>query len=235
MHYRCAEERRQCESTDVEILQLQQKHNGKIEEEKQLSDLLAQNQRNQEYLKSVVEKAKGSSEDFTEIQDILDRYSTLKNTNDDLVSKMQINTKEHEARRSSYAHFVKKSGNEMLNMNNEIARLQKELEQVTIASNKIDSLDYGTCQNVNDLTTEISQALLVIDNMVERLEFQAHPSLSQGSGAHIASKISSLTEECGLEMKVKNAIERLDGVADLIVDYESIAEAWSGKLCVAVV
>ena len=229
IHYRCAEERRQCESTDVEILQLQQKLNGKIEEEKQLSNLLAQNQRYQEYLKSVVEKAKVSSEDFTEIQDILDRYSTLKNTNDDLVTKMQINTKEHEARRSSYAHFMKKSGNEMLNMNNEIARLQKELEQVTIASNKIDSLDYGTCQNVNELTTEISQALLVIDNMVERLEFQAHPSLSQSSGAHVASKISSLTEEHGLEMKVKNAIERLDGVADLIVDYESIAAAWCGK------
>lgn len=235
IHCRCAEERRQCESTDVEILQLQQKQNGKIEEEKQLSNLLAQNQRYQEYLKSVVEMAKGSSEDFTEIQDILDRYSTLKNTNDDLVTKMQINTKEHEARRSSYAHFMKKSGNEMLNMNNEIARLQKELEQVTIASNKIDSLDYGTCQNVNELTTEISQALLVIDNMVERLEFQAHPSLSQSSGAHVASKISSLMEERGLEMKVKNAVERLDGVADLIVDYESIAEMWSGKLGVGVV
>lgn len=114
----------------------------------------------------------------------------------------------------------------MLNMNNEIARLQKELEQVTIASNKIDSLDYGTCQNVNELTTEISQALLVIDNMVERLYFQAHPSLSQ-SPSKVASK-SSLAEEKGLEVKVKCAFEKLDSVADLIVDYESISE----KLCI---
>lgn len=187
------------------------------------SNLLSQNQKYQKYLKSVVDKA--PSEDFGEIQDVLDRYSTLKSTNDDLATKMKLNTKDHEARRTSYTQFVKKSGNEMLNMNNEIARLQKELEQVTIASNEIDSLDYGTCQNVNELTTEISQALLVIDNMVERLEFQAHPSQSPSP---VVSK-NSLTEENGLEIKVNTAVEKLDSVADLIVDYESIAETWSGN------
>jgi hypothetical protein len=78
---------------------------------------------------------------------------------------------------------------------------------------------------VNELTTEISQALLVIDNMVERLEFQAHPSQSPSP---VVSK-NSLTEENGLEIKVNTAVEKLDSVADLIVDYESIAETWSGN------
>jgi len=218
---RCAEERRVCESTEREIAKLQILLNDKIAEERKLSITLLENQKYQQYLKSVVEKVQGSSDDFSEIQDIVDRFATLKSTNTDLVSQMQVNTSEHEARRFSYAQFIKKSGNEMLNMNNEIARLQKELEQVTIASNKMESLDYGTCRNVNELTTEISQALLVIDNMAERLEYHAHPSLSKSQQSS-----SKMSEVEGIGNKVKKANEKLEGIADLIVDYESIADDW---------
>lgn len=193
---------------------------SKIEEETNLSNLLSQNQKYEKYLKGVVEKVQGS-DDFSEIQDILDRFATLISTNNDLLSQIQVNTREHEARRFGYAQFMKKSANEMLNMNNEIARLQKELEQVTIASNKVESLDFGTCRNVNELTTEISQALLAIDNMMERLIYHAHPSLSNNQ------KFVAVEE--GLEVKVKQSVEKLDTITDLVVDFESIANDWSGS------
>ena len=190
---------------------------GKIEEESKLSSLLNKNKKYQKYLKEVVENVQGS-DDFSEIQDILDRYATLKSTNTDLLSQIQVNTREHEARRFSYAQFMKKSANEMLNMNNEIARLQKELEQVTIASNKVESLDFGTCQNVNELATEISQALLVIDNMMGRLLYQAHESLSKNQQSPKNGIEGRLMHE-----KVEQSIKKLDTVTDLIIDFESIA------------
>ena len=196
----------------------------KTTEERKLSELLANNQKYHLYLKNALGKVQ-SSDDFSEIQDILDRYTNLKSTNEDLLQQIQANTVEHEARRFSYAQFMKKSGNEMLNMNNEIARLQKEFEQVTIASNKMESLDHGTCQNVNELRTEISQALLVIDNMVERLEYHAHPSLPKTP----QSTKTDYKEE-GLDIKVKNAVEKLDRIADLSVDYEGIANDWDSNL-----
>ncbi len=210
-----------CEATDKEVEDLQRLLSEKKAEEHILSQTLAQNQKYKEYLNSVVEEVQGSSDDFAEIQDILDRYTTLKNTNDDLTHQMQENTKGHEAGRTSYAQFMKKSANEMLNMNNEIARLQKEFEQVTIESNKMESLDSGTSRNANELTTEISQALLAIDNMVEKLEYQAHPSLKEK-----VRKRTMKTNEEGIETKVNNAIKKLQGIAHRIVDYTSIVDDW---------
>lgn len=189
---------------------------NKLDEERNLSNLLSKNLKYQTYLKQVVEEMQGS-DDFAEIQDILDRHATLKNTNKDLLAQIHVNTREHEARRFSYAQFMKKSANEMLNKNNEIARLQKELEQVTISSNKVESLDYGNCRNVNELTSDISRAVLAIGNMMTRLKYHAHPSLSKNASSPKGD------EEDGLENKVNNAINRLNSVGELLIDYECIA------------
>lgn len=224
MLQRSADDTRLCESTDREIERLQKVLEEKNEEERILSLSVKQNKKYKDYLKNVVEEVQTSSGDFSEIQDILDRYTTLKNTNDDLLNQMQNNTRGHDVRRTNYAQFMKKSGNEMLNMNNEIARLQKELERATIELNKMESLDSGSSRNANELTTEISQALLVIDNMSDRLEFHAHPSL------HDKKKNPIKNVEGGIEIKVKNAFGKLQGITGRIVDYGSIANEWEEEL-----
>jgi hypothetical protein len=214
---RLFEERRRCEEIDQAILDVQKAIDDKQDEEKELISLLDKNLKYKQYLEQIVDQAKESSVDFTDIQDILDRYSTLKSMNDCLVSKMEVNMKEHDARRLGYAQFIKKSGNEILNMNNDAARLQKELELVTVTLDKMERLEFGTYQNPNEVITEISQALIVIDNMIERLQCHAHSSLSNSS---ILPRISDM--EGGLEKKVGMALERLDLIADLINDYDSI-------------
>lgn len=221
---RSVDDTRLCESTDREIERLQKILEAKNEEARILSLSVKQNKKYEDYLKNVVEEVQTSSGDFSEIQDILDRYATLKKTNDDLLSQMQKNTKGHESRRTNYAQFMKKSGNEMLNMNNEIARLQKELERSTIELNKMESLDSGSSRNTNELTTEISQALLVIDNMSDRLEYHAHPSLQD------KKRNPQKNVEGGIEIKVNNAISKLQGITDRIVDYGSIANEWEEQL-----
>ena len=220
VYHRIAEEKRQTESTEAEINELKKILKSKMDEEKKIMNLLNKNEKYKSYLKGVIEKVQGS-DDFSEIQDILDRHATLKSTNSDLLSQIQINTREHEAKRFSYSQFMKKSANEMLNMNNEIARLQKELEQVTISSNKVGNIDFALNHGAHEMTIEISQALLVIDNMMDRLTHHANPSLSKNP-----KSVKPASEE-GLEVKVKQSVEKLDTIADLIVDFEDIANNWA--------
>jgi len=222
---RLSDERRRFEEIDQAISEVQNAIHDQNIEEKDLIALLDKNRRYKEYLENVVvdqaqdEESPVSSEDSAsgdDIQDILDRYYTLKSMNDSLLSKMDVNMKEHDTRRLRYAQFMKKSGNDILNMNNDVARLQKELELVTVMSDKLERLELGTYQNSNEVITDISQVLLVIDNMLEKLQCRAHPSLS------CSSKPPTLTAMEGIEKKVRIASERLDIIADLINDYDSI-------------
>jgi len=228
---RFAEESRMCKSKEAEITTLHQLLKTKVAEEKDFSDQLAKNKKYQDYLKTVIFEVKGSSDDLTEIQDILDRYDTLKNTNDDLLHKMRQNTERHEERRFSHIQLMKDGGNEILNMNNEIAALQKELEQVTIASNNVESLDDGTSRNATEITTDLSQILVAVDNIVERFETQANRhSMKDGVQNRPCIKdphiLDCTIEEELMEVRSGKAIESLERIVDYMTDYGSIAEEW---------
>jgi len=219
MQLRIAEETKRCEEIDEEISKIQTTIDCKKDEVKEVSSGLVQNMKYKQYLQKVIEAAQELSEDFEDIQDIIDRYKTLKATNDHLAYQMELNMKEHDARRVSYAHFMKKSRNELMSMNNHIAKLQKELESVMVTSNELGNINYGSYDHSNEVIINISQALLVIDNMIERLECHAHPSLSKSTKP---SRISALP---GLDEQVNMATERLDVIAELINDYDGIATA----------
>ena len=126
---RCTDECRIREAEEKEILKLKGLLSTKACEEKDLIEKLSRNEKYHKYLKCVIKEAQTSSDNYSEIQDILDRYQTLKTTNNDLISQLKRNTKDHEISRLSYTQFTKKSGNEILNMNNEIVTLQKEMDQ----------------------------------------------------------------------------------------------------------
>ena len=213
---------------EKEISQISATLETKKEEENNLSKKLNENKRFHLFLKRVVEE--GTFDNFSEIQDILDRYRTLKNTNYDLMGQMQKNTEQHEERRSSYTHFMKFGSNEMLSMNNEIVGLQKEMEKVTIMHNNIEHLNDGTNRNAIEITADISQILVVIGNLAERLKSRAHPSQRQKELVKKDLASRSFIEEddptVAIEMKKKKAVINLEIIADYIVDYQSIAQGW---------
>lgn len=223
---RCADECRICEAKEMEISKLQDVLKIKAGEEKDLAEKLSRNQKYHNYLKSVIKQAQLDSGDYSEIQDILDRYQTLKSTNDDLVGQLQKNTKDHEASRLSYTQFTKKSGNAILNMNNEIAALQKKMEQLTVRSNKMESLDDGTTRNVSDMTADLSQIFVVVNQILER--FESCRSNKKPRGSTNDPQSSGVDGE-SLEEKTKRAIEKLDKIGEYIADYKSIAEEWENS------
>jgi protein subunit release factor A len=81
--------------------------------------------RYQRYLESVLEVA----DEYQEVQDLLLRHATLQATNDDLRAHQQRCSKEAEDIRTALQAFVKQQTDELLDLNNTLAKLKKQLEQ----------------------------------------------------------------------------------------------------------
>ena len=83
---------------EVEIKNLKQQFQEKMEEEAQMKNLVAQNIKYQQFLTDVVEYVQGS-EDFPEVQDLLNRYKTLRDANNDLTKRQVQHDVENENKR----------------------------------------------------------------------------------------------------------------------------------------
>jgi predicted RNase H-like nuclease (RuvC/YqgF family) len=69
------------------------------------------------------------ADEYQEVQDLLMRHATLQATNDDLRAHQQRCSKEAEDIRQALQVFVKQKSDEILNLNNTLAKLKKQLEQ----------------------------------------------------------------------------------------------------------
>jgi hypothetical protein len=121
---RAADEQRQRLQKEGEIEKLKAQEAEKREEEKLMRKQLELNEKYQRYLQEVVDKG---SDDYHEIQDLLNRYNTLKTANKDLADTQTKAEQENEKKSVEYSHYKKERGNEILNANNDIANLQHRL------------------------------------------------------------------------------------------------------------
>jgi len=244
---RFQDESKQCDTKDKEIIRLRQLVDAKTKEEAAVAAELAKNRIYQDYLQNVVAEAQATSvEGFHEIQDILDRYNTLRSTNVDLLRKQKQISEEHEQRRSTYLQFIKVCNDDMLNDNNEIASLQKNLDQASIGWNPTAYLDdEDHTRSTMQQTAELGRILAAIDYIVERFEKQAQLSeRDQGNGATRqrntlpAPNVSSNSENVactaaseGMTNSLQDhrikALNHLDKIADYMLDYKSIVDEWA--------
>lgn len=81
--------------------------------------------RYQRYLEGVLEVA----DEYQEVQDLLLRHATLQATNDDLRAHQQRCSKEAEDIRTALQVYVKQQTDVILDLNNTLAKLKKQLEQ----------------------------------------------------------------------------------------------------------
>jgi hypothetical protein len=70
-----------------------------------------------------------ATEDYPEIHDLLNRFRTLKEANRDLTLAQIRDEGENEALRDEYGGYTKARANEMLDGNNHVSGLQKNLER----------------------------------------------------------------------------------------------------------
>ena len=184
---------------------------GEQEDEKTKKRELQLNEKYQLYLTNVVE---GGGDDYHEIQDLLNRYKTLKDANQDLADAQRKHEQDNEDKRLEFANFKKERQNEMLNQNNDIAKLQKILEgREGITLRLLNDVD-STIRGTSDKTLELGQILRSVQNLLERFQKQVHSNAKHSSDqprrAEKATSGGKSAEE--IESDGKQAVESLDEI-----------------------
>eukprot|EP00592_Proboscia_alata_P004583 CAMPEP_0194371220 /NCGR_PEP_ID=MMETSP0174-20130528/19604_1 /TAXON_ID=216777 /ORGANISM="Proboscia alata, Strain PI-D3" /LENGTH=336 /DNA_ID=CAMNT_0039149145 /DNA_START=177 /DNA_END=1184 /DNA_ORIENTATION=- len=233
---RTADENRNTELKSVESNKKFEKLQEKASNEKVCKDELVKNGKYRTYLSNFVDFMQGTSDEFSEIQDILNRHRTLTETNSQLIEQQKKSVTESELRRAELFQLSRDKVNSILNRNNEIASLQKNLETVTLSTVGMQSMADATYQDVNVKVSELGQVHASVENLFLRLENQAQrykkkkpveplgttttsPSTPSGDNDHGKSSISSTINS-------RKTLEYLETIADYITDYQSITEEW---------
>jgi len=217
---RASDERKQREQKEAEITRLHEQLAQKMEDELALKKQVAQNTKYQEYLNNVVEFV---TEDYHEIQELLNRYQTLKDANHDLSDRQRAHEQENEDKRVSFSNFQKERANMILNANNEIASLQKKLESAESLTYRLQNEVDSTIRGMSDKTLELGQILSSVENLLERFEMHMHAHKQAREDKKPAQRQRSAEE---LEQEGKRAMEHLDEIAMYMTDYKDIVDDW---------
>eukprot|EP00238_Polyblepharides_amylifera_P008281 CAMPEP_0196588150 /NCGR_PEP_ID=MMETSP1081-20130531/59712_1 /TAXON_ID=36882 /ORGANISM="Pyramimonas amylifera, Strain CCMP720" /LENGTH=286 /DNA_ID=CAMNT_0041910571 /DNA_START=201 /DNA_END=1058 /DNA_ORIENTATION=- len=190
---------------EAEIEQLNAAHAEEKLKKKNTSDVVEKNMSYQKYLETVLDVA----DEYHEINDLLMRYATLEATNNDLRNHSKECEHKTEETRTKTQAYSKKKTDEILNFNNIISRLKKELEQR--------ELDASVFQQEKD------QALLVA----------SQKTLEHGQ---VCMASDNLFHRCVTRSKVNhpaytNPMDQLGVIGDWISDLGLIVKQWrtSGK------
>ncbi|RHY97999.1 hypothetical protein DYB37_008394 [Aphanomyces astaci] len=168
-------------------------------------------------------------EDYPEITDLVNRYNTLKDANRDLSENQRLHESDNERKRVKFATFTKERTNDILNFNNEIASLQKQLE--TRESNAI-RLQHDvdtTIRITSDKTLEVGQILMAVGNLLQRSTCGIHGTILK----HIEVKDVPSTSDDHQDKAVddiellqngRKAMADLDVIASYMVDFTAIVQ-----------
>lgn len=162
---RANDERKFREDKEVKVQQLLRKLEKDKAETKKKKEELAKNKKYQEYLEMVQDK---HSDDYPEISNILDRFKTLKDADEALENRQANTERKMELQRIKSTQLQKMKSDEILQCNNQIAVLKKQLEasEAQVAHNQrvIDKARL----DLREQTKELGQVLFAVQNLVNR-------------------------------------------------------------------
>ncbi|CAN0102040.1 unnamed protein product [Scytosiphon promiscuus] len=232
---RAGDERKQREQKEQEIIKLKKQCRERQDEETRLRRDLEEHRRYHDFLAQVVEAA---TEDYSEVQDLLKRFATLKDANRNLNEAQTRDEGETERLRSEFSSYTKERTNETLNESNEIAGLQRRLEmsgrEVLLLQNELDN----KISNMSDRTLEMGQVLGAVANILDRC-VGARAKRGVGGAASKAVEVRAQTGKSGpvsksgpkkledLEAEGKLAMDRLEDIANYMGDYRDIVDEYA--------
>ena len=117
------------------------------------------------YLESVRDR---NPDEYQELNDILSRYWTLKNSNNKLTENMKNLERELEDLKTTVANYEKDMNFQIMQLNNEIGGLQLRYEQIEDQKNKLKSEAEETRQKKSSKISDLARILMAIDNLEKR-------------------------------------------------------------------
>eukprot|EP00241_Pyramimonas_parkeae_P007189 CAMPEP_0114260016 /NCGR_PEP_ID=MMETSP0058-20121206/20221_1 /TAXON_ID=36894 /ORGANISM="Pyramimonas parkeae, CCMP726" /LENGTH=304 /DNA_ID=CAMNT_0001375141 /DNA_START=316 /DNA_END=1230 /DNA_ORIENTATION=+ len=149
---------------EAEIVQLNATHADLKQEKRTTSEVVEKNMSYQKYLETVLDVA----DEYHEINDLLNRYTTLEATNTEMRDLMKSGEKSQETTRAELQVYVKIKTDEILNLNNTISRLKKDLEsRETQATIYLQEKDHALT-TASQRTLEHGQVCMAADNLFHR-------------------------------------------------------------------
>lgn len=165
------------------------------------------------------------------MNDLLSRYQRLKDTNQDLLQGQAEGERQAGRSKEEFTTYVKGRSNDILNQNNAISVLQKELERggrgVVALSSELDN----KMRNLSDRTLEMGQVLTAVANVFERCSRSSavrragHASSKGEWSAGNQQGHLRTAEELGAAKMV--AADRLDNIGDFLVDLKGIVSEFN--------
>ena len=247
---RASDEKRQFEGKRLEAQKLNKILDQKLQEKNTLTSKLEKNMRYQHFLVAVLDyvrqealsfsssssssssSATAPSDDFLEIQDILNRHHILESTNKELLQRQTKNMEEYELKKSKYVQFLKETSvDAVLSQNNEIAILQNGLDMATSNTASLQGLVDSDIGTVSDRTLELGQIMASIEFLVERFENignKLRVSKVKGNDDNQGFKWNLVSDNAGEspELKGQRALDALERISEYIADYSGIADEW---------
>eukprot|EP00798_Chlamydomonas_sp_ICE-L_P025664 gene25664-11329_t len=149
---------------EKEIEQLSEILDQLRSEKERIHDVLEKNMRYQHFLESVLEVA----DEYQEVSDLLLRHATLLATNQDLKEHQRKCGELAEKIRAELQIYIKQKTDEILNLNNVVARLKKELESYEGDAMVQEAKKDYSLQVASQKTLEYGQVVLSTDNIFNR-------------------------------------------------------------------
>jgi myosin heavy subunit len=162
---RANDEVKQRQAKELEITKLKEQLQTYQQKNDKLQKQVHTNMKYQKYLEIVQEKV---PEDYPEILDLVHRYNTLKETNIDLSKNQFQHEEETELKRNELTFFQKEKNTEILNINNEIATLQNQLETKDNLGVRLQQEADFHVKMLKKKTLQLGQIFMAIENLVQR-------------------------------------------------------------------
>eukprot|EP00899_Mesostigma_viride_P009263 jgi/Mesvir1/18338/Mv14239-RA.1 len=167
------------------------------------SNVVEKSMRYQKYLEAVLDVA----DEYHEINDLLMRAATLEATNADLKAHSRACLEKHEEKRAELQLYSKQKMDEILNLNNKVSMLKKELESWERESQLMQSRQDTSLQSASAKMLELGQVTMATDNLFSRV-------LQRSNVGH---------------PPYTKAVDQLTVIGDFMSDLASIIKAWKAK------
>uniref|UniRef100_K3WLQ0 DUF4200 domain-containing protein n=1 Tax=Globisporangium ultimum (strain ATCC 200006 / CBS 805.95 / DAOM BR144) TaxID=431595 RepID=K3WLQ0_GLOUD len=241
---RANDEIKQRLTKEQEVAKLKEHLEQLMVESEKLGNEVKKNMKYTRYLEVVQETV---PEDYPEVADLVNRYHTLKETNRDLRQNQVLHEEENEIKRLEFASFQKERANEILNFNNKIASLQRELETQELQTIRLQHEADASLRMTTQKTLALGQIVMAIGNLLQRCTSGIHgqilkhmegsnnaavtasgESSSAASGSDAAllssSNVNSNISEADVIQHGLKAMTDLEVVAAYMVDFTAIVQ-----------
>lgn len=219
---RSADEKKQREQKEQEIIKLERQLKEKLQEEQALKIKAERHMKYHDYLENVVTHM---SKFFPEISDVLNRHRTLKEVNLYLLDKNEREIETNENTQRDFSSYRKVKENELLNCNNDIAVMQVKLEQRKNKSTELQSVLDRTTQEAARKTLALGQIISSVKNILNRCE----ESFRNRHNKPKIDRASDKTDNMLLQEQFQRTMSKLDEIGLFMVDYRDIIDEYQAE------